>query len=181
MLATRTLDSLRITYSTWRSFTPRRPLHRSHPRCPQFQVTHRRHSAIITAAARQDPFEVLGIPRTATIKEVKTAYRKKALKLHPDVNKAPDARDRFMECKTAYQDIVDREKNAGKGAGRSGGGFGGGGGSSWGGASSGKWASSSANQGQRRGASSSPPEDFYGLGTLQRLIFFIFIFPWADD
>jgi molecular chaperone DnaJ len=98
------------------------------------------------------------------MKEVKTAYRKKALKLHPDVNKAPDARDRFMECKTAYQEIVDREKT--------GGGFGGGGSSSsssWGGggASSRGWGSSTnSNQEQRRGAASSPPEDFYGLGTL---------------
>ena len=96
------------------------------------------------------------------MKEVKTAYRKKALKLHPDVNKAPDARDRFMECKTAYQEIVDREKT--------GGGFGGGGSSSssWGGggASSRGWGSSTnSNQEQRRGAASSPPEDFYGLGT----------------
>ncbi|KAL4527428.1 hypothetical protein Ndes2526B_g08884 [Nannochloris sp. 'desiccata'] len=154
MLATRTLDSLRITYYTWRSFTPRRPLHRSHPRCPQFQVAQRGHSAIVVAAARKDPFEVLGIPRTATMKEVKTAYRKKALKLHPDVNKAPDARDRFMECKTAYQDIIDRGNNTGGGRSSS----------SWGGATSGGWGSSSTSQGQRRGASSSPPEDFYGLG-----------------
>jgi uncharacterized membrane protein YgcG len=164
MFAARTLDSLRITYPSWRQVAQRRPNHRSHPRCPRLQVTHRRQSSLVLAAARKDPFEVLGIPRTATMKEVKTAYRKKALKLHPDVNKAPDARDRFMECKTAYQEIVDREKT--------GGGFGGGGSSSsssWGGggASSRGWGSSTnSNQEQRRGAASSPPEDFYGLGTL---------------
>jgi hypothetical protein len=178
MLATRTLDSLRITYSTWRSFTPRRPLHRSHPRSPQFQVAQRRHSAVVIALARKDPFEVLGIPRTATLKEVKTAYRKKALKLHPDVNKAPDARDKFMECKTAYQDIIDKGENAG------GGGFGDGARRSRWGSSSSSSSSSSTNQGQRRGpSSSSPPEDFYGLGMLKRFIFYLgyrYIFPLGE-
>ena len=165
MLPMRTLDTLRITYPIWRSFTPRRPLHHPHPRCPQLQSASRRHSSVVLAASRKDPFEVLGIPRTATLKEVKSAYRKKALKLHPDVNKAPDARDKFMECKTAYQEIIDRQTSGG------GNGFGGSSNrSSWsGGASSRDWGGSSTNSGQqqqqRRGASSSPPEDFYGLGT----------------
>lgn len=42
---------------------------------------------------------------------MKKAYRKKALQLHPDVNKAPDAREKFMECKNAYQEIIANRKS----------------------------------------------------------------------
>lgn len=52
-------------------------------------------------------YEVLGVPETATQKEIKAAYRKKAVKLHPDVNKAPDAKQQFMEAKTAYETLMD--------------------------------------------------------------------------
>eukprot|EP00891_Asterochloris_glomerata_P000517 jgi/Astpho2/517/Aster-x0021 len=41
---------------------------------------------------------------------IKRAYRKKALKLHPDVNKAADAEERFVECKMAYQTLTDPVK-----------------------------------------------------------------------
>lgn len=72
----------------------------------------------ITATARRDPYETLGISRSATLREVKKAYRKRALKLHPDVNKQPNAREQFMECKNAYLEIVDaleRDANRSRG------------------------------------------------------------------
>lgn len=80
--------------------------------------THRSHRStvrrLVILAAPKDPYDVLDISTAATMNEIKKAYRKKALKLHPDVNKAPDARERFMECKAAYQDIINRKQTTKK-------------------------------------------------------------------
>ncbi|KAK9825476.1 hypothetical protein WJX81_008607 [Elliptochloris bilobata] len=62
------------------------------------------------AAAAPSPYEVLGVPRDADLKQIKRAFKQRALKLHPDVNKAADAKERFMECKVAYQTLSDAKQ-----------------------------------------------------------------------
>ncbi|MEG1639733.1 MAG: molecular chaperone DnaJ [Ruthenibacterium sp.] len=93
-------------------------------------------------AEKRDYYEVLGIAKTATDDEIKSAYRKLAKKYHPDLN--PDnkgAEDKFKEVGEAYEVLSDKDKKArydqfghagvdpnfGAGGGGFGGGFGGGG------------------------------------------------------
>ncbi|MDR3308143.1 MAG: molecular chaperone DnaJ [Coriobacteriales bacterium] len=59
-----------------------------------------------------DYYEVLGVGKEATEAEVKKAFYKKARELHPDVNKAHDAEDRFKELNEAYDVISDGNKRA---------------------------------------------------------------------
>lgn len=63
-------------------------------------------------AMQKDPYATLGVKSTATQAEIQAAYRKKARELHPDVNEAPDAEDRFRELVDAYDLLRDEEKRA---------------------------------------------------------------------
>jgi DnaJ-class molecular chaperone len=56
-----------------------------------------------------DLYVLLGISPTATKAEIKSAYKKAALKWHPDVNKAADATSRFNDVKNAYQTLADAD------------------------------------------------------------------------
>lgn len=59
----------------------------------------------------RDPYDVLGVSKTADEAEIKRAYRKLAKKLHPDANTSdPKAQDRFAELNTAHEILSDKEK-----------------------------------------------------------------------
>lgn len=61
----------------------------------------------------RDPYSVLGVPKTATEKELKSAYRKLAKTLHPDQNPDnPKAHERFAEVTSAYDFLSDATKRA---------------------------------------------------------------------
>lgn len=61
-------------------------------------------------ATKRDFYEVLGISKSASDAEVKSAYRKLARKHHPDVDKSPGAADKFKELSEAYQVLSDPKK-----------------------------------------------------------------------
>jgi len=61
-------------------------------------------------SAKRDYYEVLGVSKTASAAEIKSAYRKAALKYHPDRNKEKDAEAKFKEINEAYQVVSDKEK-----------------------------------------------------------------------
>jgi molecular chaperone DnaJ len=62
------------------------------------------------AEAERDYYEVLGIPRDADVKAIKNAFRKLAMKYHPDRNKSADAETRFKEIAKAYAVLSDPNK-----------------------------------------------------------------------
>ena len=64
-------------------------------------------------AKQRDYYEILGVGRDASADQIRSAYRKLARQLHPDVNKAPDAAKRFSEVQEAYDVLSDQEKRKG--------------------------------------------------------------------
>lgn len=52
-------------------------------------------------------FKYFDLPRSASLKEIKTAYKRKALLLHPDKNKSADAKEKFIELNEFYDILVN--------------------------------------------------------------------------
>lgn len=61
---------------------------------------------------QRDYYEVLGVERDADAKSIKNAFRKLALKYHPDRNKSADAEERFKEIAEAYAILSDPKKRS---------------------------------------------------------------------
>ncbi|KAI4329354.1 hypothetical protein L6164_021625 [Bauhinia variegata] len=63
-------------------------------------------------AASGDYYATLGVPKSATGKDIKAAYRRLARQYHPDVNKEPGATEKFKEISNAYEVLSDDKKRA---------------------------------------------------------------------
>lgn len=60
----------------------------------------------------KDYYAILGVSKDATSREIQKAFQQKARKLHPDVNKEPDAEEKFKEVSEAYAVLSDDQKRA---------------------------------------------------------------------
>lgn len=61
---------------------------------------------------KRDYYEVLGVPRSASADELKSAFRNLARKYHPDVSDEPEAEEKFKEINEAYAILSDNDKRA---------------------------------------------------------------------
>ncbi|KAL3375007.1 hypothetical protein AABB24_006485 [Solanum stoloniferum] len=74
------------------------------------KIPGRRFGRLVVAAA--DYYSTLGVPKSANSKDIKAAYRRLARQYHPDVNKEPNAPEKFKEIKDAYEILSDDKKRA---------------------------------------------------------------------
>lgn len=63
-------------------------------------------------ATKNECYEILGVSPSASEQEIKKAYRKLAMKYHPDVNKSVDAEEKFKEINEAYAILTGKQKES---------------------------------------------------------------------
>ena len=59
---------------------------------------------------RKDYYKILNLTKASSYEDIKKAYKKQALKYHPDKNKEPDAEEKFKEVAEAYEILSDPQK-----------------------------------------------------------------------
>ena len=65
---------------------------------------------LFASASAKDLYDIIGVKKTATQKDIKKKFREKAKLLHPDKNHSPTAEKDFRELAEAYETLSDPEK-----------------------------------------------------------------------
>ncbi|KAI5783883.1 putative mitochondrial DnaJ chaperone [Peziza echinospora] len=78
--------------------------------CGNTSTQRRSFHATPSTLAERDPYEVLGVAKNAVAGDIKKAYYGLAKKYHPDTNKDPSAREKFVEAQQAYETLSDPKK-----------------------------------------------------------------------
>ncbi|XP_042504580.1 chaperone protein DnaJ-like [Macadamia integrifolia] len=82
------------------------------PYSPSPSVRKKGSHCFVIRAAGSDYYATLDVDRNATLQEIKTSYKKLALKYHPDLNKSSGAEEKFKEISAAYEVLSDDEKRS---------------------------------------------------------------------
>ncbi|XP_058115540.1 uncharacterized protein LOC131258319 [Magnolia sinica] len=77
-----------------------------------FSKKRKKKKTSFSICASADYYSTLGVPKSASSKEIKAAYRRLARQYHPDVNKEPGATEKFKEISTAYEVLSDDKKRS---------------------------------------------------------------------